>query len=136
MIIWSKFHKITLAEQKMRRAQLYRDKKMMEQAQNMPRPNCNRLNELTGGWSKCNLFKKLHVVNFMFKKPVCSALFFKLLYVKKNYLFYKYLPWEFYGKSVCQTNFIFFSLLWIVKPKCLSSNQKKIIFKTLTTWDI
>jgi len=37
------------AEQKMRRAQLYRDKKMMEQAQNMPRPNCNRLNELTGG---------------------------------------------------------------------------------------
>ena len=33
----------------MRRAQLYRDKKMMEQAQNMPRPNCNRLNELTGG---------------------------------------------------------------------------------------
>ena len=108
MIIWSKFHKITLAEQKMRRAQLYRDQKMMEQAQNMPRPNCNRLNELTGGWSKCNLFKKLHVVNFMFKKPVCSALFFKLLYVKKNYLFYKYLPWEFYGKSVCQTNFIFF----------------------------
>lgn len=37
------------AEQKMRRAQLYRDKGMMEAAQNMPRPNCNRLNELVGG---------------------------------------------------------------------------------------
>ena len=34
------------AEQKMRRAQLYRDSKMMEQAKQMARPNCNRLDEL------------------------------------------------------------------------------------------
>ena len=31
----------------MRRAQLYGDRKMAEQAQNLPKPNCKRLDELT-----------------------------------------------------------------------------------------
>lgn len=35
------------AEHKLRRAQLYGDRKMIEQAQNTPRPNCKRLEEMS-----------------------------------------------------------------------------------------
>ena len=38
----------------MRRAQLYGDRQAMQNAQNAPRPNCKKLDDLThaaGGWS-------------------------------------------------------------------------------------
>ncbi len=37
------------AEQQVRRAQLYGDKRMLEAAQRMKRPSCTRLHELIGG---------------------------------------------------------------------------------------
>ena len=45
-----------LAEHKLRRAQLYGDSKMVQQAQQTPRPNCKRLDDIqnnaaAGGWS-------------------------------------------------------------------------------------
>ena len=35
-----------LAEHKLRRAQLYGDSKMVQQAQQTPRPNCKRLDDI------------------------------------------------------------------------------------------
>ena len=37
-----------LAEQKLRRAQIYRDQNLIKQAQNMPRPSCDRLHQMVG----------------------------------------------------------------------------------------
>ena len=42
--IFSKFY--FLAEHKLRRAQLYGDSKMVQQAQQTPRPNCKRLDDI------------------------------------------------------------------------------------------
>lgn len=36
------------AEQKLRRAQIYRDQNLIKQAQNMPRPSCDRLHQMAG----------------------------------------------------------------------------------------
>jgi len=36
------------AEQKLRRAQIYRDQNLIKQAQNMPRPSCDRLHQMVG----------------------------------------------------------------------------------------
>ena len=49
------FELLILAEHKLRRAQLYGDSKMVQQAQQTPRPNCKRLDDIqnnaaAGGW--------------------------------------------------------------------------------------
>ena len=50
-----------LAEHKLRRAQLYGDSKMVQQAQQTPRPNCKRLDDIqnnaaAGGWVFFDLY--------------------------------------------------------------------------------
>ena len=53
---------VFVAEQKLRRAQIYRDQNLIKQAQNMPRPSCERLHQMVWGSES-----EHETLNYLFK---------------------------------------------------------------------